>query len=546
MISLEDICVRFPGAGDVAVDGASLEVNPGEVLTLIGANGAGKSSLARVLNGTVATQSGRVLIDGRPASRSDLRRLVGFVRQDPESQLVSSVVFDEVAFGPCNLGLAPDEVRGRVVRSLAECGIEGLARRGVSTLSGGELQRVAIAGVLAMRPAFLVLDEATSMLDGTARRQLRAIVRRLAGRGVGIVMVSHDVEDLLCSDRVAVVESGRLTWRGGLEELLRSDDLCDRACLPPGRLVRALRRAAAAGVALGPDYREVARSAGRLQVVRPILDALESPASNYACEPNAVAPTGGGACQRGIELCGVCVRYGALHALDGVTMAARAGRILLVAGRSGSGKSTASRVAAGLLKPDEGTALVAGERPRPGRVGLCLQRSEDQLFCDTVADDVAYGPKSLGVGGTEALSRAHDALAEMGVSEDLWNRSPFALSGGQRRRAALAGVRALDPAAYVLDEPTVGLDARARELLHEVARRAAGEGRPVIVVSHDIDEWLDVADDVALLREGRVAWRGPSRALADDPSPLVDAGLMPPAWMRLRDALRREVARVVG
>lgn len=532
MISLDAITVRYPGAAADTLTDVSLEVRSGEVLAIVGENGAGKSTIARVLNGTTAPDSGRVLVDGTVADASTLRSLVGFVRQDPQSQLVSSVVFDEVAFGPCNLGLSPDVVRERVVSALDACAIGGLANRGVATLSGGELQRVAIAGVLAMDPAYLVLDEATSMLDGAAREQVRDIVRELALRGVGIVMVTHDIEDLLGADRIALVEGGAIGWNGGVGELFASDELSRRACVPDGRLARALRVAAGRGVPLGPEVGELSIAAANAGCVAEMLAALSSAASRGASQATGPA---------GIELQGVTVRYGTLAALDGASLHVGAGRILLVAGRSGSGKSTASRVCAGLLAPDSGSVRVGGSVPEPGRVGLCLQRAEDQLFCETVLEDVAYGPANLGQPRQQAVERAREALAELGVDESLWDVSPFALSGGQRRRAALAGIRALDPAAYVLDEPTVGLDARARGLLHDMVRSIARDGVPVMVVSHDVGEWLDVADDVALLRDGVVAWQGTAFELTADPAPLERAGLVVPAWMRLRGALEQEV-----
>ena len=508
------------------LDGASLDVAPGELVCLVGPNGAGKSTLARALCGTVRLDSGSVLLDGKAATLAELHRAVGFVRQDPESQLVAPVVFDEVAFGPCSLGLPEAEIRSRVTKVLAACGLAGFEGRAVSELSGGELQRVALAGVLAMRPGYLALDEVTSQLDASARTDVRAIVRQAVSEGVGVLLVTHDVEEMATADRVALMADGRIAWAGTPGEFFGDADVVRRAGLGRVPLGELFCRLARDGFLFGPSL-DASRLIGAIEedgLADEAREALGGGRLGEASEPIRGISSDTSA----LVARDVAVRYEGAAALDGVTVTAAPGRVLLVAGRSGSGKSTLAGVLAGVLETDAGEARLGNSPVRPSMVGLCQQRAENQLFCDTVLDDVAFGPRNLGATTDEADARAREALRSLGVDEVLWGRSPFALSGGQRRRVALAGVVAMRPGAYVLDEPTNGLDAEGRDQLHAVVRRLAEAGAAAVVISHDVGEWLRVVDDVVLLAAGRVAWQGTADELRSDVVPFAAACMRPP------------------
>ena len=423
MIEVRDACFSFDGARNV-VDHVSLDVAPGERVVLLGLNGSGKSTLARLLNGSLRPSSGSVRVDGEAEG---LARLVGYVRQDPRNQIVSAVVSDEVAFGPRNLGLPRAEVLARVDEALSACGIEA------------QQQLVAIAGVLAMRPRYLVLDEATSMLDQPTRARVARIVGEASARGVGVLEISH--RPMAAPDRTLCMRDGHVFEDGAPSE-------------PP-----------------------------------------ESPAQ--PCTPRETSSL------RGSNLTAV---YGTHAVLDDVSIDARGLTLLL--GPSGAGKTTLARVLTGVLAPDAGTVTLDGRPVRVGDVGLAFQRPEDQLFCDTVLDDIAYGPRVRGVPEDEALSMARDAAALLGIGEELYDRSPFELSGGQMRRVALAGVVASRPGAYVLDEPTAGLDAPSRRALRDLVLRLVGDGASVLLVTHDPDEWLPLASSVVRLEAGRVREAG--------------------------------------
>ena len=517
------------------LDGASLDVAPGELVCLVGPNGAGKSTLARALCGTVRLDSGSVLLDGKAATSAELHRAVGFVRQDPESQLVAPVVFDEVAFGPCSLGLPEAEIRSRVTKVLAACGLAGFEGRAVSELSGGELQRVALAGVLAMRPGYLALDEVTSQLDASARTDVRAIVRQAVSEGVGVLLVTHDVEEMATADRVALMADGRIAWAGTPGEFFGDAEVVRRAGLGRVPLGELFCRLARDGFLFGPSL-DASRLIGAIEedgLADEAREALGGGRLGEASEPIRGISSDTSA----LVARDVAVRYEGAAALDGVTVTAAPGRVLLVAGRSGSGKSTLAGVLAGVLETDAGEARLGNSPVRPSMVGLCQQRAENQLFCDTVLDDVAFGPRNLGATTDEADARAREALRSLGVDEVLWGRSPFALSGGQRRRVALAGVVAMRPGAYVLDEPTNGLDAEGRDQLHAVVRRLAEAGAAAVVISHDVGEWLRVVDDVVLLAAGRVVWQGTADELRSDVVPFAAACMRPPLEVAVLERL---------
>ena len=425
MIEVRDVSFSFDGEKNV-LEHVSLTVAPGERVVLLGHNGSGKSTLARLLNGSLAPTSGTVTVDGQTEG---LARLVGYVRQDPRNQIVSAVVSDEVAFGPRNLGLPREEVLARVDEALATCGIADLRDRMTSELSGGQQQLVAIAGVLAMRPRYLVLDEATSMLDQPTRRRVAEILDGLVH--VGVLEISHDP-----------VSGGR------------------KVRLENGHVVA------------GGDVRPGEENQPASVVSSPHQQAL---------------------CASEVSVAGRLAPVSATF--QGLT---------LLTGPSGAGKTTLARVLAGVLEPDSGMVTLDCQPVRAGDVGLAFQRPEDQLFCDTVLDDIAYGPFAQGLPEKEALASAREAARSLGLAEELLDRSPFELSGGQMRRVALAGVIAARPGAYVFDEPTAGLDERGIRDLLELVARLVGEGASAVVITHDPEEWEPLSPAVVCLEDGEL------------------------------------------
>lgn len=631
---------------DGALHGVSLCVERGEVVALIGHNGSGKSTLGRLVCGAQLPQSGTVCVDGASTAnvpgRALVRRLVGYVGQNPADQTVSTIVSDELAFGLWNIGCAEGEIAERVASSLDAVGLAGFEDREVPSLSGGELQRLVLASVLAMEPGYLVLDEVTSQIDSTFRSQFRSLVARLAGRGVGVVLVTHDPLEVLSCNRVLVLDAGKVIWSGAPGSLLVDyRDLWDWV-LPPNDYADALRCAVADGFDLAGGFAP-AQLATWLRSVRADvrsgagssldadLDSDNGRISGHNSDAHSVSgrksdtqvsqngdfspdkganvriqPDNGGGVRippenganvrispdnginirimpendsnssipsdgagtfsaisgndRGAEgepareasslaFSHVSIAYENAEVLNDISLSIPSGRVTLIAGRSGAGKTTLACLAAGLAKAQSGSVLLGGTVPVPGEVALAFQNPEQQLFLETVEHELAFAPRNLGCSEDEVARRVSDAASQLEIKE-LLPSDPFCLSGGQARRVALASILTLSPRAVVLDEPTAGLDAPARAALHRLVQDLACKGLPVLVVSHDLEEWLAIADQVVLLADGTIAWQGTPGALASDIDAFARAGLEPPESWQLPELLaqaeKRDSAGVNG
>lgn len=621
---------------DGALYGVSLCVERGEVVALIGHNGSGKSTLGRLVCGAQVPQSGAVCVDGASTAnvpgRALVRRLVGYVGQNPADQTVSTIVSDELAFGLWNIGCTEGEIAERVANSLNAVGLAGFEDREVQSLSGGELQRLVLASVLAMEPGYLVLDEVTSQIDSTFRAQFRSLVAHLAGRGVGVVLVTHDPLEVLSCNRVLVLDAGEVIWSGAPGSLLVDyRDLWDWV-LPPNGYADALRRAVADGFDLAGGFAP-AQLATWLRSVQvdgcagagSLLDAGRDSysASVFGRDSDAHSVVGRNSYaqasqngdyspdkgtnvrilpdkegrarispENGLDVrvmpenasgssipsdntavfsaisendCGTedkpvreasslafshaSIAYENADVLNDISLSIPSGWVTLIAGRSGAGKTTLACLAAGLTKAQSGSVLLGGTAPVPGEVALAFQNPEQQLFLETVEHELAFAPRNLGCSEDEVARRVSEAASQLEIKE-LLPSDPFCLSGGQARRVALASILTLSPRAVVLDEPTAGLDAPARSALHRLVQDIACKGLPVLVVSHDLEEWLAIADQVILLADGTIAWQGTPGALASDIDAFARAGLEPPESWQLRELLvqagKRDSAGVNG
>lgn len=457
MIEVNSASVAYDGV--TVLRGCSISVSQGELVALVGDNGCGKSTLGRVMCASQLVDEGGVVVDGHDPSVSELERLrvrslVGRVSQDPADQIVSSVVYDEVAFGPRNQGLSEDEVDDRVAYALEAVGMPGMRDALCAECSGGELQRIAFAGILAMRPRYMVLDEVTAQLDPAARASMRALMRDLVDEHrIGIVLITHDPLEVDLADRIVTLDG----VAGA--DVARSSDGPDGACR--------------VDACSGAD-----------------VDVLDAPAVGGPKQGTCV-----------LELADVSIARGDRAVLFGVSLRVFAGDAVLLTGPSGAGKSTCAAIAAGLLEPDEGTVSwcdTPGMRP----VGFALQQPESQFFLDTVFDEIAYAPRNSGLDEQEVAEAVRWASSVVGLSPELFERSPFELSGGQARRVALASIVSMRAAAYVFDEPTAALDARGRSDVHALVRRLAACGCAVLVISHDVDEWRAVVSREVTLRDG--------------------------------------------
>lgn len=483
-VALRDVRFSYGNGATWALDGVDLTVGAGERVCIVGPNGSGKSTLSRIVAGLAAPDAGTVTVLGErvfdgdagpdPDAYRRARRGIGAVFQNPEDQLVTTVVEDDVAFGPENLGIAHADIGRRITEALQAIDMTESRAADPTVMSGGQQQRIAIAGTMAMHPAMVVFDEPTAMLDGAARAEVMAVLDSLQARGVTIVHITHHADETLRADRVIRMESGRIVSEGRP----RRDDAA-RAASPDQS-----RPHSDGGDEPQPDS-------------EPII-AVEHVFFTY---PGQTSPV-----------------------IDDLSLNIARGETVALMGHNGAGKTTLARLLCALERPDDGSITVAGvpvalarggrrttarerrsgtagtghvRKPRTAsrtqrralrrHVGYVMQHPERQLFADTVAQDVAYGPRNQGL--PEAAVREHVewALQLLRIGH-LADRSPFALSGGQQRLAAIAGVLACRPDVLIMDEPTAGLDARASARIHDLVRTLRAQGVTVLVITHSAAE----------------------------------------------------------
>lgn len=583
MIECRGVSFSYDGAAP-ALDGVDLNIEDGEFFCILGGNGSSKSTFAKHLNALLRPDAGTVCVNGMDASDPelvyDIRSTAGMVFQNPDDQLVATLVEDDVAFGPENLGVPSAQIAQRVREALKGVGLVGFERHETHALSGGQKQRVALAGVLAMEPRVLILDEASSMLDPRGRKGLMKACRALHDRGMTIVMITHFMEEAAEADRVAVFQAGRVAMLGTPEEILtRADELAQLNLDMPASccLGRALREK---GVSVCAQVREA-------DMVAEIAQAYaERSGTNIAGQPSASdshvldngssAADGIAASELVIEISHLSHSYSlsarerrrwrkrsttadasskqalwgndpnSPWALRDVSLTVRRGEFLGLAGHTGSGKSTLVQHLNGLIRPQEGSVCALGldlsnkkhAAAVKAKVGVVFQYPERQLFAETVAQDVAFGPRNLGLPQDEVARRVASSLVRVGLDlAAIGDKSPFELSGGQQRRVAFAGVLAMEPEVLVLDEPMAGLDPVARRDFLGLISRLHREGLTVVMVSHSMDDLANCCDRIVVMNEGAVFAEGTPVQVFAHANELKSIGLGVPAAQRMALAL---------
>jgi energy-coupling factor transporter ATPase len=517
-----------------ALRDVNLRVASGELVAIIGHNGSGKSTLAKLLSAMLEPTHGAIVVDGIPATKEnvwEIRRRVGMVFQKPDDQLVANTVIDDVAFGPENLGLPRDEIERRVRDALAALGLGGLAHAQIAELSGGEKQRVAIAGVLAMRPSYVILDEPTTMIAPAQARGLIALAHELRDQSdLAVLHITHFMHEIVSFDRVVVMDGGRVLMEGTPRDVFAQADELRAVGLAIPLATELGRRLHARGIALpgtlltAGELAETLRAGDRGQgsgVRSQESDDRQLPTP----DPRLPTPDS----QPLIDVRNLNYTYLAgtplaQEALRGVDCALYEGETLAILGGTQAGKSTLIEFFNALRIPPPGHVFFEGhdvagpkfdlDRLR-GSVAMVFQQPEAQLFEETVGKDVSYAPRRKGRTPAESRAIVERALTDVGLDYETFRlRYVYALSGGQKRRVALAGALAAEPRVLVLDEPVAGLDPRGRaELAALVADLARRQGLTIVLVGAAVDELAELADRAIVMHDGRVAMEGPLREL---------------------------------
>ena len=584
IIRIDHVSFSYGEASARALDDVTLSVSPGDFLGIIGPSGAGKTTLASAMSGAIPHHYtgplfGSVLVDGKDTcavTLTDISQVVGSVLQDIDTQMVASVVEDEMLFGLENFGVPHSQIEERVIDALETVGIADLRERDIATLSGGQKQKVAIAAILALRPRVLVLDEPTAALDPASSRMvfetLRSINREL---GVTVVIIEQKVALLSeYASRIAVMQGGRIALEGTPSEVFShsaelrsigvdsprvtriSNSLAARGLIEAGEpclnvreaslLIQNLckasspvpRAAATAGADRASADAPAAAGADRSTIASPGERGMAESPRRPAVKPGA-SPV--------VRLRDVTYTYpGGGASVRHLNLEVYPGEFVGLVGQNGAGKTTATKLVNGLLKPSSGTVEVAGLDTRTARTSqiarhaaTLFQNPDHQICRDTVLDEVAFGLELGGVDAETARERARAVAEDFGLP---LGEAPFSLSRGQRQMVALASVVVLEPELVVLDEPTSGLDYRECMTVMETVRRMADRGSAVIMVCHDMEVVSDFAERLVVMADGEITAAGPTHDLFADESLMKRASMRPPQVVELANELAHTVS----
>ncbi|RKE64474.1 ABC transporter ATP-binding protein [Microbacterium sp. AG238] len=549
LLAVRDLTVTYEGSDAAATRGASFSIEPGEVVLLLGPSGSGKSTVALTLNGLIpqsipATTEGTVLVSGEDAATTPLPRLstrVGMVFQDPDAQLVTGTLLDEVAFGPENLRLPVDEVLARSERALRRMGLWERRHENPDQLSGGGRQRLAIACALAMDSPLLVLDEPTANLDPEGIEDVYAALGEIAAAGDrAILLVEHNLDAAIgFTDRVVVLDhDGRTIADGPIDAVLRerAAELHEIGVWLPVSTLAALRLREA-GYVLEPlpltpeELRaglEAAASGDENRTITPpsaaTSDSVRVPRDSPTLAPTPV-----------VSVRDLTLRRGRATVLHDVDLEVAAGEFVAIVGANGAGKTSLIQAIAGVVRGPRGRIDLGGLDPNRAdprtvaeRVGFVFQNPEHQFVAHTVFDELAHGLRRQRIADDEVRERVDGMLRRFGLEAHA-HRHPFLLSGGQKRRLSVGTALIAGAPVLALDEPTFGQDrARADELLH-VLRDLNRDGTTILVVTHDMQLVSEYAERCVVVGDGRIVADGPTADILGDDDLLRSAALrMPP------------------
>ena len=562
----EDVDTRkgempVPKAVHYALAGIDLSIHKGEFVAVVGRNGSGKSTMARLMNALLLPTEGTVIVEDistlDEAQIWEIRSRVGMVFQNPDNQIVGSSVEEDVAFGLENLGVPREEMLQRIDWATNTVGIHDRMQAEPHTLSGGQKQRVAIAGILAMKPNCIVLDEATAMLDPVGRREVMQVVRKLnREQGITIVHITHHMDEVSLCDRAILVDKGKIRADCTPRELFTRPDLVREAGLETPSVTRLFEQLRQAGLDVPGD---IITPEEAVPVLKALLQQNKAACRVSVAEREAKrrAKRGDYTYQDGpgsLQVEHLSYTYGVgtpfeKRAIEDVSISVGDGEFLGLIGHTGCGKSTLVQHLNGLLKGDQGSVFIGGS-PMEGahlkemrkKVGLVFQYPEYQLFESTVAKDIAFGIRNEKLSEEETRKRVEEAASTVGLSLDVLDNSIYDLSGGQKRRAAIAGVLVMKPGILVLDEPAAGLDPAGREdILRFCAKLQKEQGITVLLVSHSMEDVARLCDRILVMHEGRSVMAGTPEEIFENEQYLTEIGLaVPPMTVlfhRLREAL---------
>ena len=566
-IRLDKVKYFYPESSVPAVNDVSLSVEKGEFVSIIGHNGSGKSTLARLICGLAEADGGKIEVWGYDLSDyknvNAVRMHAGIVFQNPDNQMVASIVEDDLAFGPENLGIEREEIGRRIDWALKAVDMEKYRHSTPFRLSGGQKQRIAVAGVLAIKPDILILDESTAMLDPRGRREVIDVVRRLnKEEGMTILLITHFMEEALLADRTIVMNKGEIVMQGSPKEIFENGDALKTFNLTLPEISQIAISLSEGGIPTSPCLHPE-------ELASQILSAANERKISHSAAAAESVESAISAGEWDIDISDLTYTYSAKSpfaskALNGVNLHISEGEFFGIIGHTGSGKSTLVQHFNALIKLPQAQKRYKPPKKRDDQcaplpamkvgpynladkkcdflklradVGMVFQYPEYQLFAETVFDDVAFGLKNFfkDITKEEIEERVRAAIEAVGLDyAEVAQKSPFDLSGGQKRRVAIAGVIVSRPKILILDEPAAGLDPLGKkeimELLHTLHAQWC---KTVIIVSHDMDEIAENCTKACVVSEGKIVACGEPRELFSRDEELIALGLDVPLTAKI-------------
>ena len=570
-----------------AIDDISLSIKKGDFVGILGHNGSGKSTLAKQLAALLKPSGGVIYVGGMDTSKEerilDIRKTAGMVFQNPDNQLIGNIVEEDVAFGPENMGIPAEEIEKKITKALASTGMTAYREASPGALSGGQKQKIAISGVLAMEPECIIFDEPTAMIDPESRKELLEAIYDLKRlKNITVIYITHFLQEVSRADYLYVMSHGKITLEGTPEALFKMpeklvennlelpfevaliDNLREKGVLVPeeiytkqqllefleddfqkskiDNIILSERKSESevGGRAISEsdnsldnlkltDETEVSK---KLHELKEISDIKEDASKNIDESKETT---------KGITLKNISYQYKKRgsseekYAIKDISLSIEPGEFVAIVGRTGSGKSTLIQHLNGLLQPKSGEYFFNGEniwekkydlKKLRQKVALCFQYPEYQLFEENVLKDIAFGPKNLGFDKKECEEKARHAMQLVGLSKELEKVSPFSLSGGQKRRVALAGILAMEPEYLILDEPVAGMDAPGKKILFDLLHHLNKErGITIVLVSHNMDDVANHADRVLVMEDGQLKMDGNTGEVFTRKDELTEMGL---------------------
>ena len=550
MIEIQELTFKYAGAKKNALDKISLEIEKGGFVGIIGESGAGKTTLCNCINGLIPHHYtgdfyGSVKVDGTDTFDINAGKLalkVGSVFQDIESQITGYFVEDEILFGLENFGIPADEIESRITSSLDTLGIGELRHKEISSLSGGQKQKVVIAAILALEPDILVLDEPTGELDPASSVQIFEMLKKLnEEKGITIVVAEQKIM-LLCEfvKKLIVLEHGTCVHYGEIRSTLTHQREMEEAGINCPRVLTLTGKMVAEGLApkgMKPEDRICLNAEEAAEFVRKVTHlsfpdlTRESVPASADCR---VEPDNDNTAQDDVvlEFAGVGFSYNETANVHDLNVKVHKGDFISIIGSNGAGKSTFSKLTNGLLKPSVGDVFVLGENTKKQKVsalakhiGFLFQNPDRQICCATVREEIAFSLRNNGIAEDEIKARVAKTLEEFNFDGDT---EPFNMSRGQRQRLCLACLIALNPEILILDEPTTGLDYRECMEVMSRIRELNENGTTVIMVCHDMEVVLDFAKTIIVMNRGEILGQGETRAVLSNRALLQKARLLPP------------------